>query len=238
MTNWSARCPSPLGLWATSKLNEGASGMDSIDLEGVKRLLIAAADRVIGHREVLTRADQAIGDGDHGVAMERGFAAARQAVTTKPALTAGDVFKNAGLAILTQSGGASGAVFGTFFIGAGKPLSRPSLDVSGYAAALVAGLDAVQARGKAKPGDKTMVDALSAAIGAVSDAPGHDLCTITVAAAAGARAGSDATKDMIASTGKAKTLGARSLGYVDPGSITLALVLEGWAEALSSMSLR
>ena len=59
-----------------------------------------------------------------------------------------------------------------------------------------------------------------------------------MAAAAGARAGSDATKDMIASTGKAKTLGARSLGYVDPGSITLALVLEGWAEALSSMSLR
>jgi dihydroxyacetone kinase-like protein len=209
--------------------------MDSIDLEGVKRLLIVAADRVIGHREVLTKADQAIGDGDHGVAMERGFAAARQAVITKPALTAGDVFKNAGLAVLGQSGGASGAVFGTFLIGAGKPLSQPSLDASGYAAALVAGLDAVQARGKAKPGDKTMVDALSAAVGAVAEARGQDLCAVAVAAAAGARMGSNATRDMMASTGKAKTLGARSLGHVDPGSITLALVLEAWAEALSSM---
>jgi phosphoenolpyruvate---glycerone phosphotransferase subunit DhaL len=213
--------------------------MDSIDLEGVKQLLIAAADRVIGHRDALTKADQAIGDGDHGVAMERGFSAARQAVTTKPAQTVGDVFKNAGLAVLAQSGGASGAVFGTFFIGAGKPLSYPSLDVSGYTAALVAGLDAVQARGKAKPGDKTMVDALAAAIAAVTNTPqGQDLCTVAAVAAAGARAGSYATKDMVASTGKAKTLGARSLGHVDPGSITLSLVLEAWAETLDSMSLR
>jgi dihydroxyacetone kinase-like protein len=206
--------------------------MDSIDLEAVKRLLIAAADRVIGHRDALTKADQAIGDGDHGVGMERGFVAARQAILTKPAQTAGDVFKNVGLAVLGQSGGASGAVFGTFFIGAGKPLSQPSLDASGYAAALVAGLEAVRARGKAKPGDKTMVDALAAAIAAVTAAPSQDLCAVAMTAAAGARAGSDATKDMVASTGKAKTLGARSLGHVDPGSITLALVLEGFAEAL------
>jgi dihydroxyacetone kinase-like protein len=212
--------------------------MDNINLEELKLLLIAAADRVIGHRDELTKADQAIGDGDHGVAMERGFAAARQAVATKPAQTAGDVFKNVGLAVLAQSGGASGAVFGTFFIGAGKPLSQSSLNASGYAAALIAGLDAVQARGKAKPGDKTMVDALSAAIAAVADAPGQDLRALAVTAAAGARTGSNATKDMIASTGKAKTLGARSLGHVDPGSITLCLVLEAWAEALGSMSVR
>jgi phosphoenolpyruvate---glycerone phosphotransferase subunit DhaL len=196
--------------------------MDNISVEEVKLLLIAAADRVIGHRDELTKADRAIGDGDHGVAMERGFAAARHAVTMNPAQTVGDVFKNAGMAVLAQSGGASGAVFGTFFIGAGKPLAQPSLDASGYATALVAGLNAVQARGKAKPGDKTMVDALSAAI----------------AAAEGARTGSNATRDMIACTGKAKTLGARSLGHVDPGSITLSLVLEAWAEALSSRSLQ
>src|ERR1700761_5285839 len=94
--------------------------MDNICVEEVKLLLIAAADRVIGHRDELTKADQAIGDGDHGVAMERGVAGARHAVTMKPAHTSGDVFKNAGLAVLAQSGGASGAVFGTFFIGAGK----------------------------------------------------------------------------------------------------------------------
>jgi dihydroxyacetone kinase-like protein len=206
--------------------------MDSLDLDGVKRLLTVAADRVIAHRDLLTKADQAIGDGDHGVAMERGFAAARQAIGARPAQTAGDVFKNAGQAILGQSGGASGAVFGTFFMGAAKPLSQPALNAAGYAAALAAGLAAVQARGNAKPGDKTMVDALAAAVEAVHGVAGGDLRAVAAAAAQGARAGSEATKTMVARTGKAKTLGERSLGHVDPGSITMALVLEGCSEAL------
>ena len=83
--------------------------MESVDLDGVKRMLAAAADLVIANRDLLTKADQAIGDGDHGVAMERGFLAARQAIDGKPSRTAGDVFRNVGLAVLGQSGGASGA---------------------------------------------------------------------------------------------------------------------------------
>jgi phosphoenolpyruvate---glycerone phosphotransferase subunit DhaL len=208
--------------------------MESLDLDGVKRLLTAAADRVISHRDLLTKADQAIGDGDHGVAMERGFLAARRAIEARPSRTAGDVFKNVGMAILGQSGGASGAVFGTFFTEAAKALSQPTLDAADYEGALAAGLAGVQARGKAKPGDKTMVDALAAAVEAVRGVAGSDLRTVAAAAARGARAGSEATKTMIASTGKAKTLGDRSVGHVDPGSITLSLVLEGCAEVLNS----
>jgi dihydroxyacetone kinase-like protein len=204
--------------------------MESLDVDGVKRMLTAAADRVIAHRDLLTKADQAIGDGDHGVAMERGFLAARLAIETKPARTAGEVFKNAGMAILGQSGGASGAVFGTFFIEAGKALPQPSLDTAGYTAALAAGLAGVQSRGKAKPGDKTMVDALAAALEAACGVCSGDLNAVAAAAAQGARAGSEATKIMVASTGKAKTLGDRSIGHLDPGSITMSLVLEGCAE--------
>jgi phosphoenolpyruvate---glycerone phosphotransferase subunit DhaL len=212
--------------------------MQSVDLDGVKRMLAAAADRVIANRDVLTKADQAIGDGDHGVAMERGFLAARQAIDSKPSRTAGDVFRNVGLAVLGQSGGASGAVFGTFFTEAGKVLSQPTLDANGYKAALTAGLAGVQTRGKAKPGDKTMVDALASAIEAIRDITDWDLPMVAAAAARGARVGSEATKSMVASTGKAKTLGDRSVGHVDPGSITLSLVLEGCAGSLDRSTIR
>lgn len=203
--------------------------MERLDLDGVKRMLAAAADRVVANRDLLTKADQAIGDGDHGVAMERGFMAALKAIDDKPAQTAGDVFKNVGMAVLGRSGGASGAVFGTFFIEAAKVLSEPTLDARGYKAALTAGLAGVQARGKAKPGDKTMVDALAAAVARVRDMTDPDLGAVTLAAARSARAGSDATKTMTACTGKAKTLGDRSIGHIDPGSITLSLILEGCA---------
>jgi phosphoenolpyruvate---glycerone phosphotransferase subunit DhaL len=142
------------------------------------------------------------------------------------------VFKNAGMAILGAGGGASGAVFGTLFIGAAKPLTSPSLDAPAFAAALAAGLAAVQARGKAKPGDKTMIDALAPAVETVQRMSGEPLSVAALAAAKSARAGSEATKSMVAVTGKAKTLGERSLGHVDPGSITLAVMLEGCADAL------
>lgn len=208
--------------------------MQSLDLDAVKRMLTVAADRVIAARDTLTKADQAIGDGDHGVTMERAFIAARAAIATKPAQTAGDVFKHAGMAILGAGGGASGAVFGTFFIGAAKPLASALLGGPEFAAALAAGLAAVQARGKAKPGDKTMVDALAPAAAAAQQRSGEDVAAVMTAAAKAARAGSDATRAMVAATGKAKTLGERSLGHVDPGSVSLALLLEGCADACNT----
>ena len=103
---------------------------------------------------------------------------------------------------------------------------------------MTAGLAGVQARGKAKPGDKTMVDALASAIAAIRDITDGDLPMVAAAAARGARIGSEATKSMVASTGKAKTLGDRSVGHVDPGSITLSLVLEGCATSFDPSSIR
>src|SRR4051812_16144367 len=105
---------------------------EKLTLEDVKARLIAACCAIEGNRDRLTKADQAIGDGDHGVGMARGFRAAREALETKPAAMIGDLFKTAGMAVLSKSGGASGAVFGTFLMSMGKPLSGTSLDAAGY----------------------------------------------------------------------------------------------------------
>jgi dihydroxyacetone kinase-like protein len=201
---------------------------DTISQAEVKQRLEAACDAVVTNQDRLTKADQAIGDGDHGVGMARGFKAAREALATKPAATVGDVFKIVGMAIMGKSGGASGAVFGTFFIGFAKGAPGTELDAAAYANALREGLAAVQARGGAKPGDKTMLDALMPAITAAEKA-GTTEEALTAAAAAAA-SGAEATKGMVATTGKAKALGERSRGHVDPGAITLSIVLAALAE--------
>lgn len=193
--------------------------------EQVKARLLAVCDAMLASEERLTRADQAIGDGDHGVGMARGFSAAREALSTKPANTVGDPFKTLGLTILMKAGGASGAVFGSFFTGMARPLGGTVLDAGGFTQALKDGLAAVQARGGAKAGDKTMLDALIPAIAAAEGET--DLQAAMSAAAAAAEAGAAATADMIATTGKAKTLGERSRGHMDPGAISLSIILAG-----------
>lgn len=193
----------------------------------VNTRLLAVCDAMLASEERLTRADQAIGDGDHGVGMARGFAAAREALTTRCPVTAGDPFKTAGMAILMKAGGASGAVFGSFFTAMGKGLTGTSLDAAGFVQGLRDGQAAVEARGGAKPGDKTMLDALAPAIAAAATQP-----ALEVAMAAAARAaaeGAEGTAAMIATTGKAKTLGERSRGHMDPGAISLSIILNALA---------
>jgi dihydroxyacetone kinase-like protein len=132
------------------------------------------------------------------------------------------------MAILSTSGGASGAVFGTLFMGMAKGAPGPELDRNTFADALAQGLAAVQARGGAKPGDKTMIDALAPASDAAARA--DDLDAALGAAAQAAEAGAEATREMIATTGKAKTLGERSVGHVDPGAISLSILLSAFAK--------
>ena len=193
----------------------------------VNTRLLAVCDAMLASEERLTRADQAIGDGDHGVGMARGFAAAREALTARSPATAGDPFKTAGLAILMKAGGASGAVFGSFFTAMGKGLTGTSLDAAGFVQGLRDGQAAVEARGGAKPGDKTMLDALAPAVAAAAAQPALEAAM--AAAARAAAEGAEGTAAMIATTGKAKTLGERSRGHMDPGAISLSIILEALA---------
>ncbi|WP_027133001.1 dihydroxyacetone kinase subunit DhaL [Geminicoccus roseus] len=204
---------------------------DRLTVDQTKAALLAAADAIIASTERLTKADQAIGDGDHGLGMARGFKAAKEALDKKPAATVGDLFKTVGMAIVSTSGGASGAVFGTFFTGAGKVLPEDGLDAPAYATALEEGQKAVQARGKAEPGHKTMLDALAPAAQAARSYAEAGLPAAARAAAKAAEEGVEKTKDMVAQFGRARTLGERALGHPDPGAISVSIILDAFATA-------
>lgn len=198
-----------------------------MNAEETRQAMLAAAKAVIAAEPILTDADRAIGDGDHGIGMRRGFLAVQEKLEGEIAATPGAVLKATGMALLSKTGGAAGAVFGSFFRAGGVALGNAEeLDAAGFRAFLTAGRDAVMKRGGAAEGDKTMLDALGPALSACTDA--RDLKSALEAAANGAEQGVEATKTMVARFGKAKTLGERAIGHPDPGAISLSLVLRAW----------
>lgn len=208
---------------------------ETLNVEQLRGVLSAACQAIYNAREALSDADRQIGDGDHGVGMGRGFKAAREAVDSAELATVGDAFKAVGSAVMKTSGGASGAIFGTMFRGPAKALKVSELDGAGLATAWEASAEQVQLRGKAKPGDKTMLDALVPAAEAARAAAdsGADVVAVAEAAAAAAHEGCDATVNMKATVGKAKSLGERSLGYPDPGAISVTILLDTIAEGIA-----
>ncbi len=198
-----------------------------------KTAFLAIADAVVAAEPRLTDADRAIGDGDHGIGMKRGFQAVTEKLAAKDPERPADVLKDCGMAILSKTGGAAGAVFGTFFRAGGAALGEAeTIDAAGFKRLLTAGRDAVMKRGGAAEGDKTMLDALAEAIRAAE--PEESLPAALDRAAAGAARGAEATRAMVARFGKAKTLGERALGHPDPGALTMALVLEAWRDSQAS----
>jgi dihydroxyacetone kinase-like protein len=193
------------------------------------------ADLVAENREFLTELDAAIGDADHGSNMDRGMKAAVVALDESPLPTAGALLSKVGMTLVSTVGGASGPLFGTLFMRMGSSLGAAADAVSAadVAAALRAGLVGVVDRGKAGPGDKTMYDALAPAVDALEGALAEhaSLATGLKAARYAAAAGRDATMPMLARKGRASYLGERSVGHLDPGAATVALLLEAAADA-------
>ena len=182
----------------------------------------------------MTAFDQAIGDGDHGVGMRRGFAAVLEQLETQPE-TVEAAFKVAGTAIMSKAGGAAGAVFGTLFrSGSAAFAQRNSFDAQGFAEFLQRGLQAVEQRGGSRPGMKTMLDALAPAAAAAANTYPEGLLATAQAAAAAAAEGVEATKSMIATTGKARTLGERSLGHPDPGAVSMSLIFRAMRDYIAA----
>ncbi len=192
------------------------------------------AHLVAENRDYLTELDAAIGDADHGSNMDRGMKAAVAALDETPPATAGALFTKVGMTLVSTVGGASGPLFGTFFLRMGTSFGESDTATPlDFSAALRAGLGGVVARGKAEPGDKTMYDALAPAIDALDAALGDrsQLATGLKAARDAAAAGRDATTPMLARKGRASYLGERSVGHQDPGATTVALLLEAATEA-------
>ena len=197
----------------------------ALNAQQTRDLLIAVADGVIAAKDLLTKVDSAIGDGDHGIGMATGFEAARAALEAGDFPDVGAAWKAAGMGIIQTSGGACGAVFGTLFRATGRALGdAATLDTADLAKGLAAAQQAIMARGGAAPGDKTMLDALAPAVAALEADPDAPLPAALAAASDAADAGMEATKQMLAKTGKARPLGDRSLGHPDPGAVSTTVI--------------
>jgi len=199
------------------------------------RWLRAFADEVTDHADELTRLDSEIGDADHGSNMRRGMNAVVGKLDAAPDAAPAALLKSAGMTLVSTVGGASGPLYGTFFLRMGTSAGdRAEFDGAAFAAALRAGLEGVVTRGKAQLGDKTMVDALTPAVDALDAAlaDGASLKDALRAAATAAREGADATVPLVARKGRASYLGERSAGHRDPGATSTTLLLEAAAESL------
>jgi len=212
-------------------------GKSELPLLEVREMMVAVSRGMIASTDRLTQADKAIGDGDHGVGMARGFASVIEKVEGQEFTSIGHLFKTVGTAILTSAGGAAGAVFGTLFRGAAENVGdRSVLTAALFSRMLLDGLRAVEDRGQAKPGDKTMIDALEPAAVESERQSSAPLDEALKAIAEAARLGMEKTREMVATVGKAKTLGERSLGHPDPGALSMSLILEFMAEYAAGSS--
>jgi phosphoenolpyruvate---glycerone phosphotransferase subunit DhaL len=210
---------------------------DAVTLEGLLAWVRGFAALIEENKAQLTQLDAAIGDADHGTNMDRGMTAVLAVLDDgDPPVSAAALFKQVGMTLVSTVGGASGPLYGTFFLRFATAAGEGSeLDPKGFAAALRAGLDGIVARGKAEAGDKTMYDALAPAVAALDDAleGGEDLDAALRAARDAAEAGRDATIPMLARKGRASYLGERSVGHQDPGATSVALLVRTAADAVS-----
>ncbi len=212
-----------------------ASPVDAVGTAALDAWVREYARLVAEQRERLTELDAAIGDADHGANLHRGLSAVLTALDEAQPPDAAALLKKVGMTLVSKVGGASGPLLGTLFLRMSAASDAEGLDAAGFARALRAGLVGVQERGKAAPGDKTMLDALAPACDALDAAlaDGASLREGLTAAAAAARDGRDATLAMLARKGRASYLGERSVGHQDPGATSTTLLVEAAATVLA-----
>ena len=177
----------------------------------------------------LTELDAAIGDADHGINLERGFTAVKVALENAPPTTIGAALKTTAMTLIRTVGGASGPLYGTWFLQAAFAAGTlTELGARELVSLVEAAVDGVIARGKSQPGQKTMIDVWVPARQAMQSALGHggDVATVLDAAVAAAEQGAHATIDMVATKGRAGFLGERSRGHQDPGATSSLLLLQ------------
>jgi dihydroxyacetone kinase-like protein len=208
---------------------------DQVDAGTLEAWVRAFAGLVADNREALTDLDAAIGDADHGTNMDRGMKAVLVALDEARPATPKALLTKVGMTLVSTVGGASGPLFGTFFLRMGTAFGDAEpVPPDDFAVALRAGLDGVVQRGKALPEDKTMLDALAPAVEALEAALAREVTLKEALARArdAAAAGRDATIPMLARKGRASYLGERSIGHQDPGATTVTLLMQAATDTL------
>lgn len=207
---------------------------NSLNTEWAVKWLRLSAAVVAENRVALIELDRAIGDGDHGENMDRGFSAILEKLDAEPPTTPAAAFKLAAMTLMSKVGGAAGPLYGTAYLRAATAAGDAvELDSPTLVAVLTAARDGVVARGKAEVGDKTMIDAWSPAVdaAAASAAAGAEPDAVLEAAAAAAETGAAATDELVARKGRASYLGERAIGHRDPGAASSALILRAAVDA-------
>jgi phosphoenolpyruvate---glycerone phosphotransferase subunit DhaL len=202
-----------------------------IDREARKLLFETVAHRVIASADELTDLDRAIGDGDHGANMRRGFEAVLAAVDELAARNLGESLKGVGTTLVMKVGGASGPLYGTLFMSLGKTLND-DVSCTQVADAFAAAIEAVKARGKSDVGQKTMLDVLSPVLGVLREGGAG----LPVRLRTTAREAAEKTIPMRAIRGRASFLGERSIGHMDPGARSSELIVDAVADVMEGFA--
>jgi dihydroxyacetone kinase-like protein len=199
------------------------------------RILRTGAARVKENHELLSRLDAATGDGDHGVTMKRVAEVIIESAAEGQSLGLGPLLEQVGWNVMSVDGGSTSPLLGSFFTGMSEAVGGgETLDAPGLAAAFEAGLAKLRAQTPAKVGDKTMVDALVPAVEALRQAAdsGREPAVLLAQAAEAAQRGAEKTTELQARFGRARNLGPRTIGHVDPGAMSIALFFAGICEGV------
>jgi len=209
-----------------------------IEPEILPHIIQAIADTIAKNAEEVTQLDLAIGDGDHVVNLQRGIHALQAQSTEIGKLDWTAALQKIGMTLMSTVGGASGSLYGTLFVTMSKALRGQVVDLKAFAASFGQGVESVKLRGKADAGEKTMLDVLipaaqSLQAAAASSQPLPELLAFITRAA---ETGAEATRDMLATKGRASFLGERTLGHIDAGAKTAQLMISAIAEAIAASS--
>ncbi len=201
----------------------------TVSYEDLARMLREGASRVRENHELLSKLDSATGDGDHGTTMKRVAEAMLESVQGCSTPTPVALLEAVGWSVMSVDGGSTSPLLGSFFMGMSEAAGGGEL-----AAMFEAGLAKLRAQTPARPGDKTMVDALVPAVSALAGRH-ESLSQALSRAAEAAAAGAESTKNMQAKFGRARNLGARTIGLVDPGATSISLMFAGFRDAVMGL---
>ena len=200
-----------------------------VDGKKLTAVLMQISHKMTEQKDYLTRLDAAIGDSDHGINMARGFEAVEKKLPSLADKDIGTILKTVGMTLVSTVGGASGPLYGSAFMKAGVAMAgKEDMDLSDFLEAMRTGVEAVQMRGRAGAGEKTMLDSMLPAMDAMEEeaSANAQIHTVLKAGVIAAWDGVEGMKDMIATKGRASYLGERSVGHQDPGATSFAYMLE------------
>jgi len=213
--------------------------METIESQTIKRIIAKIAETMREQKDYLSRLDAAIGDGDHGVSMVRGFNEAESRLSGLQNNRIGSILKNVGIALTSTIGGVTGPLFGVIFLKAGEAVrDKETVDLDDLAQMFQASLSGVIDLGKARVAEKTLVDALSPAVESLKKSARQkkSLAVALEDAVLESKKGADSTRDMLAKKGRATYLGERAVGHVDPGAMSVYFIFKSFYDAVEIIS--